>query len=104
MRTIDYVIFGLLIAVCLAVGLAWIITKGKFVKYKRELTKDEERALYVRSIVAGFLFITIAILLAVSMVAMHLNIKWLITVSYAVVLVVSVCFMVLTRIIYRRKR
>ena len=104
METYDYVLFGVLIALCLAVGLAWILTKGRFVKYTREISEQEQVTLTKRSILAGSFFIAIAVVLAVSMVAMHFGIQWLMVTSFVVVLVLSVCFVVLSRIIYRRKR
>ena len=104
METYDYVLFGVLIALCLAVGLAWILTKGRFVKYTREISEQEQVTLHKRSILAGSFFVAIAVVLAVSMVAMHFGIKWLMVTSFVVVLVLSVCFVVLSRIIYRRKR
>ncbi|MBP5651650.1 MAG: hypothetical protein J6X00_03180 [Clostridia bacterium] len=104
METIDYVIFGILIALTLSFGLAWIITKGKFVKYNRELTAEEEVTLHRRSILAGVFFIIISVIMSVSMVAMHFNVQWLMVTCFAITLVCCVCFIVVSRLIYRRKR
>ncbi|MBR4745742.1 MAG: hypothetical protein IK070_03450 [Clostridia bacterium] len=104
MGTIDYVIFGALIALTFAFGLVWIVTKGKFIKYNRELSAQEEATLRMRSIVAGISFIGISVILSVSMVAMHFGIQWLMITCFVLTLLCCLCFIVVSRLIYRRKR
>ena len=104
MTTIDYVICSALIALTLSMGVTWIVTKGRFVKHTRQLSEVEEKALEKRSIVAGTFFVGVAVVIAITMVALNYNIKWLLVTCFVVTLVLCVSFMILTRLIYRRKR
>ena len=104
MTTIDYVICSVLIALTLSMGVTWIVTKGRFVKHTRQLSEAEEKTLEKRSVIAGIFFVGVAVVIAITMVAMNYQIKWLLTTCFAITLVLCASFMILTRLIYRRKR
>ena len=104
MNSLDYVIFGILILVTFAFGLIWIITKGSFVKYNRDLDEKRTKLLAKRSILAGVFYIATSLALSVACIAMTWRISWLMVVCFVLILTFSVAFIILSRIIYWRKR
>ena len=103
METTDFIICGVLIALCLGIGIAWIVTKGNFVKTTRTLSEYELNVRKRRSVFAGIFYILIAVLIAITMVAVNYQISWLMITCFALILVCCVAFILLTRLIYRRR-
>ena len=104
MKTTDFIVCGILIALTLGMGIAWILTKGSFIKYSGELSPQQLKLRARRSIIAGVFYIAISVIIAVTMVAINYKIKWLMITCFVFTLIFSIGFIVTTRLVYRRNR